>query len=209
MQNSQDCVPDPMLNSEQTGASEPMDVQTARSGVPAGSSSSVTIGASTTTTSNGSSTEPRRRPPQQYTGLARAEILRKLKREVVRFSTFQNWQYTDTQPSLLAKAGFFSFNERDKVQCAFCLGIIGRWEWTDDPLEDHRRNFPRCPFISGLPVGNIPIDPLTGRDQRPAPPPLGQINRGFNMTEGRPEIRVGAVFEGKLGLIFLQIFFVQ
>jgi len=120
--------------------------------------------------------------------LARVEILRKLKREVVRFRTFQNWSSTAIQPNLLAKAGFFYFNDRDKVQCAFCLGIIGQWEPTDDPFVEHRRHFPRCPFVLGLPVGNVPIDTVTGRERSIQP----QINGGFDVTGIRPEVRVNA-----------------
>ena len=124
--------------------------------------STETHGESTNETTNGS-TEARR-PPQQYTGQARTEILRKLKREVVRFRTFQNWQSTATHPNDLAKAGFFYFNMEDRVQCAFCLGIIGQWNPEDNPRDEHSRHLPRCPFILGLPVGNIPINPTTGRE---------------------------------------------
>jgi len=138
-------------------------------------------------TASTSSTESRR-PPLQYTGLARVEILRKLKREVVRFRTFQNWSSTAIQPNLLAKAGFLYFNDRDKVQCAFCLGIIGQWEPTDDPFVEHRRHFPRCPFVLGLPVGNVPIDSVTGRERSIQP----QINGGFDVSGIRREVRVNA-----------------
>jgi len=44
-----------------------------------------------------------------------------------------------------------------QVQCAFCRGVAGEWEEGDVPLNEHQRHFPRCPFISNLPVGNIPI----------------------------------------------------
>ena len=37
------------------------------------------------------------------------------------------------------------------------MGIVGFWEQEDNPFVTHRRHFPRCPFISGLPVGNEPI----------------------------------------------------
>jgi hypothetical protein len=161
------------------------DGRTDVGGASANSNRNGRSGVSTGSNGSSSSTESRR-PPQQYTGLARVEILRKLKREVVRFRTFQNWFSTAIQPNLLAKAGFFYFNDRDKVQCTFCLGIIGQWEPTDDPFVEHRRHFPRCPFVLGLPVGNVPIDTVTGRERSIQP----QINGGFDVTGIRPEVRV-------------------
>lgn len=208
MQNSPDSVPaDPILNDQQiTGAAEPtLDAQTGAE-VPAGSSSS-SIGALTTASSSSSRPSSQsHRPPQQYTGLARVQILRKLKREVVRFRTFQNWQSTAIQPNVLAKAGFFFFNDGDKVQCAYCLGIVGQWDPGDDALTEHRRHFPRCPFILGLPVGNVPIDPLTGREPRWVQPTLGQVDRSLDTTGTRPEVRVDTGLNGKLRLSLLNCF---
>jgi hypothetical protein len=45
-----------------------------------------------------------------------------------------------------------------QVQCVFCRGVAGEWEEGDDPAIEHRRHFPRCPFVCNLPVGNIPIE---------------------------------------------------
>jgi hypothetical protein len=156
---------------------EPMDVVRSGDALTAASSASSTVNSLESC-----------RPPQQYTGLARLEILQNLKREVVRLRTFQNWTSSTIQPNMLAKAGFFYFNDRDKVQCAFCLGIFGLWEPADDPFIEHRRHFQRCPFILGLPVGNVSIDSPTGRD-RIVP---SQINSGFNITRIRPEIHANA-----------------
>jgi hypothetical protein len=61
------------------------------------------------------------------------------------------------RPQALAQAGFFYFNQGDRVQCVFCLNIAERWIPTDVPMSEHRRLFPRCPFVLGLPVGNIPF----------------------------------------------------
>lgn len=108
-------------------------------------------------------------PPRFHTGASRVELLLKLKREVVRFRTFQNWKSTAITPNILAKAGFFYFNDADKVQCAFCLGIVGAWEATDDAFVEHKKHFPRCPFILGLPVGNSPIQ---------GPPPVLSLSAG-------------------------------
>jgi hypothetical protein len=54
----------------------------------------------------------------------------------------------------MAMAGFFYYNKGDCVQCAFCLGILKQWERGDNPWAEHKRHFPRCPFILNLPVGN-------------------------------------------------------
>lgn len=35
--------------------------------------------------------------------------------------------------------------------------MAGEWEQGDNPMAEHRRHFPRCPFICGLPVGNVQI----------------------------------------------------
>lgn len=116
---------------------------------------------------------PKTRPvmasPEQNTTLSfteRANILKKLKRELVRQRTFKNWPVRTQKPQTLAKAGFFYFNDGDKVQCAFCLGIIGEWEENDDPFREHKTHFPRCPFALGLPVGNVAIG-LNGREEKP------------------------------------------
>jgi hypothetical protein len=92
-----------------------------------------------------------------YSPQQRVELLRKLKSEAVRLSTFRFWSSQIVQPAELAKAGFFYFNDQDKVQCAFCLGIVGQWEQSDIPMQEHRMHCPRCPFVGNLPVGNIPI----------------------------------------------------
>lgn len=83
--------------------------------------------------------------------------LRLLKQEITRKKTFRNWASSAVNPSQLAKAGFFYFNDGDKVQCIFCLGIIGNWEKNDDVMMKHKTLFPNCPFISGLSVDNIPL----------------------------------------------------
>jgi hypothetical protein len=85
-------------------------------------------------------------------------LLKLLKTEQGRLDSFLLWDHISITPESLAKAGLFYFNENDAVQCAFCLGILAQWETTDIPLEEHKKYFPRCPFILGLPVGNIRIE---------------------------------------------------
>ncbi len=54
----------------------------------------------------------------------------------------------------------------------FCRGVAGEWEDGDVPLTEHKRHFPRCPFICNLPVGNIPI----GQEEEAAR--LQEVNLG-------------------------------
>lgn len=182
------------LNGQRNGV-ECMEVEGRRnSGV---SSGSLNVGGVVAARVRISSSTESRRPPQQYTGMARVAILGKLKREVVRFRTFQNWTSSAMQPNILAKAGFFYFNDMDRVQCAFCLGIIGQWVCTDDPFVDHKRHFPRCSFILGLPVGNVPIDVATGRERIV----VREIVPGLDVTGIRPEVRVNAESERGLWIV--------
>jgi baculoviral IAP repeat-containing protein 2/3 len=84
-----------------------------------------------------------------------------LKSEQARLDTFYGqpppWPVPFIDPKDCAKAGFFFLRDGDKVQCSFCRGVAGEWEPGDVPLAEHKRHFPRCPFICNLPVGNIPI----------------------------------------------------
>lgn len=48
-------------------------------------------------------------------------------------------------PQLLAKAGFYYINNTDHVKCAWCQGVIAKWEVGDNPFTEHLRFFPECP----------------------------------------------------------------
>lgn len=48
-------------------------------------------------------------------------------------------------PQSLAKAGFFYFSLTDHVKCAWCQGVIAKWEIGDNPFTEHLRFFPNCP----------------------------------------------------------------
>lgn len=75
----------------------------------------------------------------------------------------------EISPSSLAKAGFF-YVEDDSVQCAFCRGIIKNWKPGEIPMEEHRRHFPRCPFVNGKYDGNVPLelDPQVNQNDQQA-----------------------------------------
>ena len=62
-------------------------------------------------------------------------------------------------PEQLALAGFRFYSPEiatndeemsDTVRCDYCKGRLQRWEASDDPLEEHHRHYPRCPFLIPL-----------------------------------------------------------
>ncbi|RZC35564.1 BIR and/or zf-C3HC4 3 domain containing protein [Asbolus verrucosus] len=68
--------------------------------------------------------------------------------EANRLKTFENWDNEAVTPEMLAKAGFYSLNNsNDLVKCAFCNAEVCRWEPGDNPLEEHRKWSPNCPFL--------------------------------------------------------------
>ena len=89
-----------------------------------------------------------------------------MKSEYIRLQTFENIWIQDTiSKEELAKAGFFYLYE-DKVQCAFCRGILHNWCKGYCALTEHCHHFYLCPFIMGEQVGNIPIgdDPILSQN---------------------------------------------
>ena len=81
-------------------------------------------------------------------------------REEARLNSFlYMWPSSSpVSPEDLAKAGFYFTRISDRVQCAFCFGVLRNWEEGDDAMGEHRRYFPNCPFIRGEDVENEPID---------------------------------------------------
>lgn len=96
------------------------------------------------------------------------EINEKLmKNEELRLKSFANWPAKNIiSPKNLAKFGFYYNGIEDEAKCVFCKGVLQRWEKGDIPLYEHLIHFPRCPFLIGYNVGNIPIggDPI--RDEK-------------------------------------------
>jgi hypothetical protein len=80
-----------------------------------------------------------------------------LKSEENRLASFKQWPHPNIPPGPLAKTALFYYNDEDKVQCIFCLGQMDKWEISDIAHEEHAKHFPNCPFILGLPVGNVPM----------------------------------------------------
>ena len=98
-------------------------------------------------------------PPQPQRSSNKSVSPLNMKKEADRRKTYESWSIRFMDPHRLSAAGFYYTNESDNVRCAFCSVEVGRWEEGDDPFRDHQRWSPSCPFVRGLPVGNIPISP--------------------------------------------------
>ncbi|KAI5706206.1 hypothetical protein M8J76_006408 [Diaphorina citri] len=71
------------------------------------------------------------------------------KLESGRLATFNNWPVSFiVTPEALAKTGFYYLKQGDKVKCAYCSVIIGRWEQGDNAESEHKRQSPNCPFLA-------------------------------------------------------------
>lgn len=67
--------------------------------------------------------------------------------EEARFLSYSMWPLSFLSPAELAKAGFYYTGPGDRVACFACGGKLSNWEPNDDPLSEHRRHFPHCPFL--------------------------------------------------------------
>ncbi|XP_043279999.1 death-associated inhibitor of apoptosis 2-like [Venturia canescens] len=66
-----------------------------------------------------------------------------------RLKSFDNWPIPFiVSPSSLARAGFYYLQDNARVKCAFCEGIIMKWDPGDDPIKKHRQIFPNCNFYN-------------------------------------------------------------
>lgn len=67
----------------------------------------------------------------------------------VRMSTFFDWpaEANCVSPGRLADCGLYYLHIDDRVRCAFCMGDLRNWGVGDDPLAEHARHYPCCPFV--------------------------------------------------------------
>ncbi|XP_048476121.1 baculoviral IAP repeat-containing protein 1-like isoform X2 [Rhincodon typus] len=73
-----------------------------------------------------------------------------LMEEGCRLESFKGWPfYAQTEPGLLAGAGFFYTGIKDQVQCFSCDGSLANWEEGDDPWQEHIKWFPQCEYLQG------------------------------------------------------------
>ncbi|XP_078612898.1 baculoviral IAP repeat-containing protein 7-like isoform X2 [Branchiostoma floridae x Branchiostoma japonicum] len=78
-------------------------------------------------------------------------------REQARLDTYRDWpRDCPVRPADLARAGFYSLHDGDRVRCFVCYRVLRQWCAGDDPLDEHRKHYPDCPFVRGEEVGNVP-----------------------------------------------------
>jgi len=86
----------------------------------------------------------------------------RLRSEGARLETYHDWPATaPVKPAALAAAGLFYTGQGDRVRCVFCNGALHHWVEGDEASSEHQLHFPRCPFIRGLEVGNVPLTRTT------------------------------------------------
>jgi baculoviral IAP repeat-containing protein 7/8 len=68
-----------------------------------------------------------------------------------RTKTFEGWLKPEISVEKLVRAGFVYLGEADKVRCNFCTLVFQDWSPIDDPLLEHYRLSPWCPFLEKFP----------------------------------------------------------
>nr|AIZ98905.1 inhibitor of apoptosis proteins 1 [Azumapecten farreri] len=72
------------------------------------------------------------------------ERYRHLRDTDTRTRTYKGWLKSDKLKSELILDGFFYLGEKDRVQCAYCGGVLHGFEEDDNVHIEHYRHFPRC-----------------------------------------------------------------
>ena len=86
--------------------------------------------------------------------------------------TFNSWPNNSfISADELCDDGFYYMGMQDKVQCAYCGGVLSGWEKGDDVHYEHARHFSDCPFLrirdieaDNLSTSDIEEDSVPGRD---------------------------------------------
>ncbi|XP_076877856.1 E3 ubiquitin-protein ligase XIAP [Brachyhypopomus gauderio] len=63
-----------------------------------------------------------------------------------RFYSFRNMQHPVDHEEL-ARAGFYSIGDQDRVSCFRCGGNLKNWQPNEDPWEEHAKHYPGCSFL--------------------------------------------------------------
>ncbi|NXL57009.1 XIAP ligase, partial [Chordeiles acutipennis] len=81
--------------------------------------------------------------------------------EETRLKSFHNWPLDgQLTPKDLANAGFYYTGVGDQVACFCCGGKLNKWEPSDRAWSEHKRHFPKCFFVLGREVGNVPSESI-------------------------------------------------
>ncbi|XP_005022182.4 E3 ubiquitin-protein ligase XIAP isoform X1 [Anas platyrhynchos] len=106
--------------------------------------------------------------------------------EEARLKSFHNWpSYGLLAPKELASAGLYYTGVGDQVACFCCGGKLKNWEPSDRAWSEHKRHYPRCYFVLGRDVGNVPSESIPaelGRnglndEQHPRNPSMAEYER--------------------------------
>lgn len=76
--------------------------------------------------------------------------LRRSKPELYRLSTYRTWRtntHSHQSPAVLSKAGFSYTGKGDRVKCETCQLEIEQWTTLMNPMEEHLRQQPSCPYV--------------------------------------------------------------
>ena len=118
-------------------------------------------------------------------------LLAQYKEESDRLKTFKNncWLNQYVSPEKLAKAGFICAGRKDNVQCVFCAGILGDWEDDDDPMTEHRKEFPTCSFVKNQTGNqNMTLEHFVDNDDKTENHDVNEIKKESTIHAGFKDI---------------------
>ncbi|XP_033739770.1 baculoviral IAP repeat-containing protein 2-like isoform X2 [Pecten maximus] len=72
------------------------------------------------------------------------ERYRHLRNQETRTRSYKGWPKSDKLKSELIADGFFYLGEKDRVQCAYCGGVLHSFEENENVHIEHYRHFPKC-----------------------------------------------------------------
>ncbi len=83
-----------------------------------------------------------------------------------RIKTFENWKSGKQEPSEMAKCGFYSISESDRVYCFYCGIGLHEWLSEDNVWVEHALSSPTCAYLllNKAKRGNRNYDDLKKRD---------------------------------------------
>ncbi|XP_019644593.1 PREDICTED: E3 ubiquitin-protein ligase XIAP-like [Branchiostoma belcheri] len=130
---------------------------------------------------------PRRQDTTRFTVGSNQYQTRNLNTERDRLTTYFDWpRDVLVSPEDLARLGFFYLGYRDRVECAFCGGVLHQWEAGDDPFIEHQRHYPHCPFVNGEATANVQLGETSPQASPPTSSPSTAQNIVTSQTSQQP-----------------------
>ncbi|KAF6229760.1 hypothetical protein HO173_011276 [Letharia columbiana] len=100
---------------------------------------------------------------------------------LTRVVSYTSWPHTSPNASAMAKAGFHQqqhSQRRDLTTCSTCGLKLSEWECSDDPLDEHVRRSPACPFLQTLRVVKPALTPAQTTPIPSSAPPKVSLASG-------------------------------